>query len=180
MSIKKTTKKRMARLTDKSKRAKTPANKTVKKNIARAVERLPQMIIKEVGLREFAPPLPRLIERPRRSRHRLALMWTGVIMLSSVVFALWFLNTRQALAVLRQSPPSPERQLLQTARTDLREIMQRVAAAEKNEFTEAVNAATPDDAKAAVKSALSLFLSSTDAASSTTSTNQVEITTTTI
>lgn len=145
--------------------------RSVKKNIARAVERLPQMIIKEVGLREFAP---------RRPSHRLALMWTGVIMLSSVVFVMWFLNTRQALAVLRQNPPSQERQLLETARTDLREIMQRVAAAEKNEFTEAVDAATPADAKAAVKSALSLFLSSTAAASSTTSTSQVKITTTTI
>ena len=145
-------------------------NKTVKKNIARAVERIPQMIMREVKMADLRPISPHVIERPERSRHML--MWTGVAVLSGVVFVMWFFNTRNAIYAISRGAPSEERELVSTAREDLRAIMKSFAAAERDELSAAVEQTTPEEIKTTVKNTLaSLFLAAaTSSAPSATST----------
>ena len=151
----------------KKKAKKRRVNRTIKKDIARAVEDIPRMIMREIEIADRRPSSPHVIKRPERSRH--LLMWTGVAVISSVVFAMWFLNTKNTLSAIRQGAPSQERQLVSTAREDLRAIMKSLAESERNELSAAVGQTTPAEIKTTVKNALtSLFLTAATASSSST------------
>ena len=137
--------------------------KSIKKDIARAVESMPGMIIEEMGLPSKNPS-------PTPTKHAHFWLWTGVIIFSLTIFGIWILNAR-ALFFQTIKTPSEEKKILQEANSDLTAIMNGLLKQEEVESNTETTTSTTDDLKNVLSNILNSTVTSSINSSVTTTVN---------
>ncbi len=111
----------MPKKKSKAKATKTRAKSGIHKDIANAVERIPQMIADEIQAKQ-----PARTETPNRSKTpeqtKRTLLWIGVSAITVSVFAMWIVNAR-AIFYDIQHTQSAEGQLIAEAKDDFDKIL---------------------------------------------------------
>ncbi len=111
----------MPKKTSKAKKAQA-TKKAIRKDIAKAVERIPQMIADEIEATQ-----PARTETPARSQSseqtKRTLLWIGVGVITTSVFAMWIVNAK-AMFYDIQHTKSAEGQLIAEAKNDFDKILE--------------------------------------------------------
>lgn len=108
-------------------------DKRIKKEIKEAVDKIPGLIFESAVFnrpaenlvyRELASAEPRFWpEANRQEQRRRSMMWTGVIVLTLIVFGLWLFNLRAVFGDTLRGKTT-EKSLWEEARTGWKEIKQ--------------------------------------------------------
>ena len=143
-TAKKSTKKKPARKKA-VKKKKTPSKK-VKKDIAEAVENIPELVASQVDLPKPpvapVPPKPEPLKPYTNPKNSGFLLWTGVIIVSVVIFVLWIINTQSVILDITQGD-SAEQELWDATTSDIESILADVS--KEHELETLKNTLTDED-----------------------------------